>query len=148
MQLILAADHGGFQHKEEIKKSLQKYSFQVLDVGAASLDPSDDFPDFAAAAVKKWQEDKSSKILLCCRSGVGMMIAANRFPGIYCGLALTPKQVEAATRDDHLNALALASGYFDLKLQKALIEAFLQTPHSQEERFTRRLTKIDQLGKI
>jgi ribose 5-phosphate isomerase B len=145
MEIILAADHGGYASKENIKGWLEEQGHQVLDAGALAPDPDDDFPDFAAQAIKLWHANHQRKLILWCRSGVGMVIAANRIKGIYAGMALSPEQLQAATRDDHLNALAIAIDFQDLHQQKQLIEVFLQTPATDAPRFRRRLRKLDQL---
>ncbi len=145
MQIVLAADHGGFKNKEIINDWLIDQGFETVDAGAFMLDPKDDFPDFVSTAITLAQanEEETWKIIMWCRSGVGVMMAANRFPGIYCGFGYCVEQVVAATRDDRLNALALASDYVPLEKQKLMIEAFLQTKPSQAERFSRRLRKLE-----
>lgn len=145
MQIILAADHGGFKNKEIINDWLIEQGFETVDAGAFMFDNKDDFPDFVSTAITLAQadEDQDSKIILWCRSGAGVNIAANRFPQIYCGFGLCPEQVAAATRDDHLNALAFASDYVPIEEQKAMIEVFLHTNYSQAARFARRLNKIE-----
>jgi ribose 5-phosphate isomerase B len=147
MAIIVAADHGGLVHKSAIKTWLETRGETVFDAGPREFDPVDDFPDFAHAAVRQWQEDPSHhKIIFWCRSGVGMIIAANRFQGLRTGFALNRSQLQAAVRDDHLNGLVFASDYQSLEQQKEMIEIFLHTPHDQSERFLRRLGKIDELN--
>ncbi|NCU32108.1 MAG: RpiB/LacA/LacB family sugar-phosphate isomerase [Candidatus Moranbacteria bacterium] len=144
MQIILAADHGGFKNKEIISEWLSEQGHDVVDAGAFLFDPKDDFPDFVSTAVTLSQaEEEETKMIFWCRSGVGVDIAANRFPEIYCGFGYSVEQVIASTRDDHLNALALASDYVPLEKQKEMIEAFLGTPASEAARFERRLKKLE-----
>lgn len=144
MQIILAADHGGFKNKEIISDWLSEQGYDVVDAGAFLFDAKDDFPDFVSTAVTLAQaETEETKMIFWCRSGVGVDIAANRFPNIYCGFGYCVEQVIAATRDDHLNALALASDYVSLEKQKEMIEAFLETPKSEAARFERRLKKLE-----
>ena len=147
MKVIVAADHGGFQAKENAKKWLTKWHYEVIDAGAETMQPTDDFPDMVAAAVKQWQKDPQAKMLLWCRSGAGVCIAANRYPGVFCGLGTNEQQVAAATRDDHLNALAIAADFVNKASEKLMIRAFLTIKPSNEERFVRRLKKIDEYGK-
>lgn len=145
MQIILAADHGGFKNKEVINEWLTEQGYETVDAGAFLFDPKDDFPDFVSTAVTLMQAEgkEEVKMILWCRSGVGVDIAANRFPEVYCGLGYCVEQVVAATRDDHLNALALASDYVPLEKQKEMIEAFLETAASGGARFARRLKKLE-----
>ncbi len=145
MQIILAADHGGFKNKQLINDWLITQGYDTVDAGAFMFDAKDDFPDFVATAITLAQAEtkEKSKIILWCKSGAGVNIAANRFPGIYCGFGYSAEQVAAATRDDHLNALALASEYISIEEQKKMIEAFLETAASEAARFTRRLKKLE-----
>ena len=147
MKLILAADHGGKAAKDEIAIWLHSQGYDIFDAGAHILDPADDFPDFVAAALTRWRQDQTARLILWCKSGAGVCIAANRLPGIYCNLALSPDQVAAATADDQLNALALAANYMDISVQKSCIDVFLHTKKNEAARFTRRLAKVDNLCK-
>jgi len=147
MKVIVAADHGGLTIKDKVAVWLGKTGYEVLDVGATKFDPDDDFPDVVRAAVKTWKQNPEAKMILWCRSGAGVAIAANRYPGVYCGLGISDQQVAAATRDDHLNALALAADFTSPAMQKLMIKTFLHVSASQEARFARRLAKIDQYAR-
>lgn len=143
MRIILAADHGGYNCKHLIQDWLKQQGYETIDVGAHVSNPNDDFPDFVRAAVAQYRHEDNAKMILWCRSGVGVDIAANRHAGIYCGLGLSPEQVRSATADDGLNALAIAAEFTLIDKQKRLIREFLQTPFLGEERHLRRLKKVD-----
>jgi len=143
MRIILAADHGGYNCKNIIKDWLEEQGYETIDVGAHLSDPGDDFPDFVRAAVAQFYHEERAKMIFWCRSGVGVDIAANRHEGVYCGLGLSIEQVRSATADDGLNALAIAAEFTLMDKQKQLIHEFLATPFLREERFVRRLQKID-----
>ena len=147
MRIILAADHGCFNCKKQIGEWLKQQGHEVVDVGAHGADPGDDFPDFVRAAVAQFWQEENAKMILWCSSGVGVNIAANRHEGIYCGLALTVEQVRTATADNNLNALAIAAEYTLIDKQKQLIKTFLTTPKAHEERFARRLAKVDRFAR-
>ena len=83
MKVYIGADHGGFNLKEKVKHKLVEWGFDVEDMGAKTLDPDDDYPEFAYAVAKKVSENLSaSRGILLCRSGVGMDIVANKVKGI------------------------------------------------------------------
>lgn len=143
MRIILGADHGGYNCKHIIQDWLHESGYVTIDVGAHSSDPGDDYPDYVRAAVAQFRAEENAKIILWCSSGVGVDIAANRHEGIYCGLGISPEQIRSATSDDALNCLAIAAEFTLIDKQKKLIREFLQTPFLREERFVRRLQKID-----
>lgn len=141
--IIVASDHGGFESKQTISFWLKAQGYRVIDAGATSYDRDDDYPDFVAAALCEWRRRPTARLLLWCRSGVGVDITANRQPGIYCCLAISPAQVSQSTRHDSVNALALAADFFSIQEQEALIEAFLMTKPSTARRYAARLEKIE-----
>lgn len=147
-EIIVAADHGGFEQKKLVSTWLADLGHHVFDAGASELIPSDDFPDYALRAITRWQENPEAKIIAWCRSGVGMSIALNRLAGIYAGFAISHQQVAAATKDDHLNALVFASDYQPSTWQKEIITIFLQEPASMAAKYLRRLQKVDALVKF
>ncbi len=150
MKIILGADHGGFEDKNQLKTWLEERGWTVLDVGAEAYESEDDYPDMVAAGVAAWREVKAAgeeaKMIFWCKSGAGVNIAANRQRGVYCSLGLSEEQLAAASKDDALNALALASEYQSLEEQKGLIEIFVATAGSSEARHWRRLNKVDEKG--
>ena len=152
MKIILGADHGGFELKEEIKKYLGDKKIKVADVGAEKLDEQDDFVDYAelvASEVSGGDDSASSPQvmgILFCRNGFGMMIAANRVPGVRCGLGIDEKMVKAGRNDDDINCLAIPADYLKLDEVKKIVDTYLETKFSGEERFKRRLYKLEMLG--
>lgn len=145
MMIILGADHGGFEMKEEIKKFLMAKKLKVTDVGAEKLDTKDDFVDYAELVASEVSGNESMGILFC-RNGFGMMIAANRVPGVRCGFGMNEKMVKAGRNDDDINCLAIPADYLKLDEVKKIVEAYLETKFSGEERFKRRLYKLEMLG--
>ncbi len=77
----LGADHGGFELKEALKQYLQSRGLTVADFGAKTKDPADDYPDFAQPAAQAVADGRAELGLLCCTSGVGICIAANKIAG-------------------------------------------------------------------
>lgn len=145
MRIILGADHGGFELKEEIKEWLMKENYEVVDVGAEGLDPEDDFVDYAALVAKEVAVDPEARGILFCRNGFGMMIAANRFSGVRCGEAFDVAAVRKGRTDDDINCLSVPADYIKDGDVKKMIEVFLKTEFSEEERYVRRLAKLEGL---
>ena len=141
--IYLACDHGGFSLKEKIKEQLSKTNLPVVDVGNSQLDPQDDFVDFAKMAAQQMKDDDRGIFL--CRNGVGVDIVANRFAHLRSVLGFNVVQVEKARNDDNCNVLCLPADYIDLQTALSLVDVFLNTKFSQEERFNRRLGKLQEM---
>lgn len=144
MKIILGADHGGFEMKEEVKKWLVAKGFTVEDVGADTLTPGDDFVYYGKEAIKA-VTSSGDRVILFCRNGFGMMIAANRFVGTRCGLAFNPEAVSKGRTDDDINCLAVPADYLELEKAKEMIDIFLTEEVSREEKYKRRVMKLDNL---
>ena len=145
------ADHRGFELKEHLKQVEWHHDHEEIkwvDVGASQPDPDDDYPDFAAALVEKLNSDSSIKYgVLLCGSGVGVCVAANKFAGIRCGMALSPDQVRAARADDNMNVLAIASDFTNPEAAAVMVEIFLTTEYSMLPKHTRRISKLQEIEK-
>ena len=144
MHVIIGADHGGFRFKDEIKTWLIEKGFQTTDVGANSLDENDDFVDYAKAAVKE-AVNNEDRVILFCRNGFGMSIVANRFSGVRCGLAFDVEAVRKGRIDDDINCLSVPADYLEVESVKKMVEVFLNTQFSKEEKYTRRIMKLENL---
>lgn len=142
MKIVLGADHGGWQMKEDVAGWLRDGGYEVKDVGAAEKRSDDDYVDFALTAVGEIKKNSESKGILFCRNGFGMMITANRFDGVRCGFGFDKKAVEKGRTDDDINCLAIPSDYMDIDEVKEMIEVFLKTEFSGAERHKRRLLKL------
>lgn len=149
MKIFLGADHNGFALKGRLSEYLQTRGYEVVDDGGTQLDPNDDFPQFAAKAVKDVlaANDPDVRAILICGSGQGMCMAANRFKGIRASLAWNESEARAARNDDDSNVLCLAARETtDFDQVIAIVEVWLKTPFLGAERFTRRIKELDELG--
>lgn len=144
MRVILGSDHRGFFIKEKVKTWLLSEGYQVADVGALSLVPDDDYVDFAKAAIKE-ATTTDDRIILFCRNGYGMMIAANRFVGVRCGLAFDEGAVSKGRIDDDINCLSVPTDYIDEESVKKMVKIFLNQDFSNTENYKRRIMKLDNL---
>ncbi len=144
MVIYIAADHRGFKHKEEIKNYLVSLGYSVNDMGNEKYDESDDYPDFAERVAEKVALGGSLGILIC-GSGVGMDIVANKFPGVRSALVCDPEQAMDARTDDDVNILTIAADYTSVEASKKIISLSLTTVFSGEEKYKRRIKKIEEL---
>jgi len=154
MTIFIAADHRGFELKNKIIDYLHEKNIRVEDMGNYQYDPEDDYPNFAKKVAQAvLQNPKDFLGIVICGSGVGVSIVANRFKGIRCALGFSYNQVKHAKENDHINVLALAADYFKdgneenssgLEQVKKLVDIFINTQPKMEERYLRRLKKIDE----
>ncbi len=144
--IYLGADHGGFTLKEQVKVWLTESNISFEDLGTHSFDPSDDYPQYAFAVAQKVLEHVENKGILLCRSGGGMTIAANRLVGVRAVDCTTEQCVGHAREDNDVNILSLPADWISESDAKKLIQNFLTTPFSGEERHVRRLQTVDQMA--
>ncbi len=143
MLIYIGADHQGFEFKEKVKEFLTTKDYKVVDLGNDHYDENDDYPDFAELVAEKVSEDlENNRGILFCRSGAGMDIVANKFKDIRSVLGFDKEQASLTRNDDDTNVLVIPAGFVDFKKAKEIIEIWLNTPFSGEERHKRRLEKI------
>ncbi len=147
LTVALAADHGGFSLKNELLERLRG-QFDILDLGAHTYNPDDDYPDFAEAIAKTIISGKAKRGILVCGSGVGASIAANKFPGIKAALCHDTYSAHQGVEHDNMNVLCLGGRVIGLELAAELSLAFLNANFSGLERYRRRLDKIASFEKI
>ena len=149
MKIFVGSDHNGFAMKQRVIIYLQKAGHEVVDVGDERLDPSDDFPVFAARAVTaiKTSDDPDVRAILICGSGQGMMMAANRYKGIRAGLGWSVEAAKGIRNDEDSNVLALPSELLlkNQRLAEDVMHAWLATPFAGAARYIRRNHEMDEL---
>lgn len=144
--IFIGADHRGWELKGKIAKWLAGRAYEFEDVGAYEHDSDDDYVDYAIEVGVRSQESGGRGIVIC-GSGVGADIAANKVPGVRCGLGWEVDQVHAARKDDNINVLALAADNMEEEKALKLIEAFLETEFVESDRYLRRIEKISRFEK-
>ena len=145
-KIILATDHAGFKLKEEIKEYLVDAGMEVEDMGAYTLNPPDDYPDFIVPAAKKVAKDQSRGIIFGA-SGQGEAIAANKVKGIRAALYYGKNMeiVKLSRTHNNTNILSLGAKYLTKEETIEAIKIWLKTNFSNEERHRRRIKKISNL---
>src|SRR5258708_4574577 len=145
MKIYLGTDHAGFELKEAIKTYLQEHNYEVEDCGALTFNPEDDYPDFVALAAKKVALDPQSKGIVFGKSGAGEAIVANKISGIRAILGFSDESVLLAREHNDANVLSLGSSFVRPDAGKKLVQLFLDTPFTGEERHRRRIEKIKEI---
>ncbi len=146
MVIYIGADHRGFKLKESIRDFLKNKGYEVVDMGNTRYDENDNYVDFAKEVAKKvGLNPDDSRGILVCGSGVGMDVVANKFRKIRSVFAVSSDHVYAARLEDNVNVLSLAANFINEADAQKIINVFLETPFSTEERYQRRLDKISQV---
>ena len=146
-KIFLGADHAGFEAKEKLKKYFDKKGIEYEDLGNKKYEKEDDYPDFAFKVAEKVSKDKSSKGILICGTGAGMAIAANKVNGIRAVEAYNAYSSEMSRKHNDSNILCLGARTLFFWRIKRIINIWLKTDFSKEERHKRRINKISNYEK-
>ena len=142
MRIALAGDHAGLDLKNEVKGWLNEEGYEVVDLGAHSNDPDDDYPDFAGPLADAVASGQAERGVLVCGSGVGASVAANKVPGVRAGLCHDTYSAHQGVEHDDMNVLCLGARVIGTELARELLTAFLAARFTGEERHVRRLGKL------
>lgn len=144
MKIYIGADHRGYSLKEQLKPWLIKEGYEVVDCGNTLYDKDDDYPDSTFAVADKVAVEPKSFGIIICGSGGGATIAANKVTGIRCTMGVHVGEVKHNRGHNNINMLSLGADHTTELVSKKLIHVFLTTPFVSEERFVRRLKKIEE----
>lgn len=147
MKIALAADHGGYQHKEFLKKYLMEKGYSVEDFGSYTEDAVD-YPDVVYPCVKSVVNKENDCAFLICGTGVGVSITANKVEGIRCALVSDLFTAKATREHNDTNALALGGRVISKEFMLEIVDLWLETPFSNEERHINRIHKITHIEKL
>lgn len=139
----IGTDHRGFAYKEAVKLDVALGDFDIEwhDFGTYTADRTD-YPVYAQKVVRALQQKEIQCAVLLCGSGVGMAIAANRFPHIYAAVAWNVDVARAAKADDNVNVLCIPADYVELSEVREIITAWLSASF-KSGRYQQRLEMID-----
>ena len=141
LRIALGSDHGGFVMKKELMTRLCE-DYEILDLGAHTLDQADDYPDFALAVARSVASGQVQRGVLICGSGVGACIAANKVPGVRACLCHDTYSAHQGVEHDDMNVLCLGARVIGLEMAIELTKTFLSANFSGETRHRRRLGKV------
>ena len=137
-----AADHGGFELKQQLVILLREAGHHVVDFGDHSFQPNDDHPDFVIPLAQAVAAGKMDRGVAVCGSGVGACVAANKVAGVRACLIQDPFSAHQGVEDDNLNLICLGGQVVGVADAWELVQAFLAANFSSEERHLRRLAKV------
>jgi ribose 5-phosphate isomerase B len=143
MRIGIATDHGGFGLKEDLVGKLKEAAHEVVDFGAHSLQPADDYPDFIMPLARSVAVGEVDRGIAVCGSGVGASIAANKIHGARAALIQDHFSARQGVEDDHMNIICLGGRVVGPAAAWELVKAFLAAEYSQAERHLRRLGKVE-----
>ncbi len=142
MKIYIANDHGGVDLKNEIIKYLQSLNYDVENLGTND-GAAVDYPDFGHLVAEKVLNDKDSKGILICGTGIGISISANRHAGIRCALCNDVFSAKATREHNDANILALGARVTGTGLALMIVKEFLDTEFSNDQRHINRINKIE-----
>lgn len=144
MRIAVGADHAGFPLKDAVIDELRKLGVEVDDKGGFDTSPSD-FPDFAGLVGRAIQSGEVERGILLCGSGVGVCIAANKLHGVRAAITHDTYSAHQGVEHDGMNVMCIGSRIIGEALARELVRAFVGAELQHEERFLRRLNKINVL---
>jgi ribose 5-phosphate isomerase B len=145
LRIGFAADHGGFELKEQLKEEIRSLGHAVVDFGAAEYDPADDYPDFVIPLARAVANKEVDRGLAICGSGVGASIAANKVQGVRAALIHEIYSARQGVEDDDMNVMCLGGRVTCFALAWELVQAFLKARFKGREPYQRRLNKVAKL---
>ena len=140
MKIALANDHGGFSAKLAVKKWLEKKGHVVQDFGCHNID-SCDYPDYAIPAVQSVVDKINDRAILICTNGIGMCMAANKFPGILAALVYSEKTAAVTRKHHDSRVLCLGGKEFSEDDLLKFVDTWMNTEF-EGDRHKRRIDKI------
>jgi len=146
MKVAVAADHGGFDQKQELVQYMLDMGLEVEDMGACNCDAVD-YPDYALPVALAVAEGRVDRGVLVCGTGLGMAIAANKIPGIRATNVITPGFARLAREHNNANILTLSGRHIDLETNKELVSIFFETVFDEGHHIPR-LEKIAKMEKL
>ena len=142
MNIALGTDHAGFALKPAIAATIERAGHQVLDCGALTLDPTDDYPAFADRVGLAVQSGRADRGIVLCGSGVGASVAANKIRGIRAAPCTDTFSAHQGVEDDDMNVLCLGARVVGPALAAELAATFLGATFSGAERHRHRLEMV------
>ena len=139
--VLIAADHAGFELKQDLARHLSDLGYGAVDLGTDSPD-SVDYPDYAHRLADAIERGEATQGILCCGAGIGMSIAANRHAGVRAANCLDERMAALAREHNDANVLCLGSRLLDPDQAKKILWTFLETPFGGG-RHGRRVEKIE-----
>ena len=139
----IGSDHGGFELKEKVKKHLEERGLEYKDFGTYSAD-SCDYPVYGRTVAKAVASGECDRGILICGTGIGISITANKVKGIRAALCSDCYSAQATREHNDANILAMGARVLGDGLALKIVDTFLDTPFSGDERHIRRISMIEE----
>lgn len=146
MRIAISCDHGAFELKNVLVKHLQEQGYEVRDFGTFT-NASCDYPDYAVFAAKAVAFGVCDRGIVMCTTGIGVSIAANKVNGIRCALLSDVLSAKMTRLHNDTNMMALGAGVVGQNLALEIVDTWLNTEFSGEEKHQRRIDKVMELEK-
>ncbi len=143
--VYLGSDHAGFDMKNIVKEHLEARGFVVEDLGAHTLDPNDDYPQYGEAVAEAVRAHPGAFGILACGNAEGICIVANKFDGIRAGIGYSLSAAQTMRSDDNANVICIPGRVKTQDDPLLIVDAFLETPFSNAPRHVRRLKQVSDL---
>ena len=141
MKIAIGCDHGALALKNKVVEHLTKRGFEVKDFGTDTYD-SCDYPDFAGAAAKAVASGECERGIVLCTTGIGVSIAANKVKGIRCALLSDLMSARLTREHNDTNMMAIGAAVVGEGLALEIVDTWLDTEFSHNERHQRRIDKV------
>lgn len=141
--IALGCDHGGYELMQEVIKYLEEHGLEYKNYGTYSTD-SCDYPDYAKKVAEAILAGECEKGILICGTGIGITIVANRYEGIRAANCTNSFMAEATREHNDANILAMGARVTGPGLALKIVDTFLDTPFSNDERHIRRIKMIEE----
>ncbi len=141
MKISIACDHGALALKEAVKAHLLNKGYEVRDFGTHTA-ASCDYPDFAGPAARAVADRECEKGIVLCTTGIGVSICANKVKGIRCALLSDVMSARLTREHNDTNMMALGAGVVGQNLALEIVDTWLGTEFSGDERHQRRIDKM------
>ena len=141
MRISVACDHGALELKNAVRDHLKNRGFEVVDFGTHTLD-SCDYPDFIAPAAQAVAKGECDKGIVLCTTGIGASITANKVKGVRCALLSDVLSARMTRLHNDTNVMALGAGIVGKNLALEIVDTWLDTDFSGDERHQRRIDKM------
>ena len=140
--IALGCDHGGYELMQEVIKYLEEHGLEYKNYGTYSTD-SCDYPDYAKKVAEAILAGECEKGILICGTGIGITIAANRYEGIRAANCTNSFMAEVTREHNDANILGMGARVIGVGTALKIVDTFLNTPFSNDERHKRRIAKIE-----
>ena len=141
MKIAIACDHGALDLKNKVVAHLEKKGYEVKDFGTRTA-ASCDYPDFVAPAAQAVAAGACDRGIVMCTTGIGVSIVANKVHGIRCALLNDLMSARLTREHNDTNMMSLGAGVVGEMLALQIVDTWLETAFSNDDRHIRRINKL------